>query len=452
MTVTQLAEWFAHIQSALLHEYYRIKPARTATEIGSSIFILGLYLYRRGFPASHLSIEQLSELVRILSTSLYAASINEYGWTDRSNGEKKQLAAFQCTFASRVGHSCEPNCEWFFTGKRFVLRTIKAVKADAELNIAFGVNANDTPNLYQRQSNLLRYLRMCACARCMADATRYFCLACPHCSGPLPWSGQQGKQQVQCMVCEKGLTRTEQLASLSSDMQATQRAIWLLTTAANPDEYLPAIETKMSTLASNVYLLNRQFLTMVRELCDVYLSRGDVVHAVAWYQWLAHENDIYLDMGNSELEDDSMTNKVDNLLVRFHFHDKWVAAYLDYLETAIEFLSHSDLYAHLTVCNRMITELRIIPASWVTLAPSSTLLDLGKDQAELGKMLTKLADEKKDRYVLLTSKAVNVHPLSEEKDFGVLALEPITNSQAIIDLALGPETLEIYAIGPDAEM
>lgn len=191
-----------------MHGYYSSKPDRTANEMSTGIFLLALYLHRKGIPPISFSGEQLRDLVRILATLLYAATINEYAWTDRY-AKSKNLAAFQCLFGSRVGHSCETNADWYFDKGHFTLRSTKAIEPGSQICISFGVNAKDTPDMYVRQATVSRFQRMCSCARCMKDATKNFCLACENCGGPVPWNEQSLPQDNQCLVCEAKYERID---------------------------------------------------------------------------------------------------------------------------------------------------------------------------------------------------------------------------------------------------
>ena len=75
----QALEYFAKSQAMLHHRYYQSKPCRSTSELGTALFIMSLYLYKRGIPVGRLSTQELCELLRILSTDLYKVSLWDLG-------------------------------------------------------------------------------------------------------------------------------------------------------------------------------------------------------------------------------------------------------------------------------------------------------------------------------------------------------------------------------------
>ena len=151
-------------------------------------------------------------------------------------------------------------------------------------------------------------------------------------------------------------------------MQAAQRAIWLLS-GTTKNDYISLIETKMSALACYVYLRNEQFQSMIRELCEQYMARSMYREAVAWFQWMAHDNDIYLGPPKS-------SSSTDDLLVRFNFLDQWLGAYLTLVETDRDHGTINTV-AYMTVAGKLLSQLGAIPKKWSASPAPQILEELG---------------------------------------------------------------------------
>lgn len=439
MTAEQMSAAFFRRQNALLRNFNESGNQyckRNSHHIAYSVYILSLYLHYAKVEPESLGKATIQGLLRQLSIQLYYVALGEYSWTNRSTGgEKTSNASFLCLFSSTVGHSCKANAEWQFTADgNFTLRTTAPVDAGAELAISYGVNSTDTPSLYTRLATLSRFGCLCACASCLADSKTVFALQCRQgiCRGPVPWSATSFPNDL-CIICEQKYPDGIEVAkTVQKEMESTKKAICLLFVVDDSDNsstYVQQIEAKLAKIAEHIYSHNVAFQSMVLDLCEYYMSRGMHRQAVNWFQWFAIEQDIFLSAteasggsgsaGDGKKKDD---NKVERLLTRFHFLDKWCNAYLCVLESEMssssaqpkeQQCSADGLSSHLNVANKLLTQLNGVIVDWASLSPTASpscatlLSSIGSDMQQMGDHLSALSSKHSRRYTTLLNQLMD---------------------------------------------
>ena len=345
LTRLQALTLFAECNQNLRERISNRRSRRSSWEIANAIYILIVYCYKSDIKM--LPIESAISLIRILATEIMKVACNEYGWFEhdtQNDNNRINLGNYQCLVGSRIGHSCSPNVEWKFNGKRFEVVTIRFVtynlihcsmcliiiflkfspiEVGQELTITF-VNGKSI-DLWTRLSQVRTYMRLCRCDQCVKQSRGEFTFRCTNCNGPIPFD-ENHFTHLECLYCElpfgPGL---EHAKSIYNRFNVLKRCIWLLHDHDSPDEHLQVVEERLSTMIDELDIYNRQLLNIIDELCETYISRKMYKMAVGWHHWL------------SSLKIDLTTNMIDesehNNLVRLHKLDQWTLAYTELIES-----------------------------------------------------------------------------------------------------------------------
>ncbi|KAI2799830.1 hypothetical protein BLOT_014258 [Blomia tropicalis] len=324
LTRLQALTLFAECNQNLRERISNRRSRRSSWEIANAIYILIVYCYKSDIKM--LPIESALSLIRILATEIMKVACNEYGWFEhdvQNDNNRINLGNYQCLVGSRIGHSCSPNVEWKFNGKRFEVVTIRPIEVGQELTITF-VNGKSI-DLWTRLSQVRTYMRLCRCDQCVKQSRGEFTFRCTNCNGPIPFD-ENHFTHLECLYCElpfgPGL---EHAKSIYNRFNVLKRCIWLLHDHDSPDEHLQVVEERLSTMIDELDIYNRQLLNIIDELCETYISRKMYKMAVGWHHWL------------SSLKIDLTTNMIDesehNNLVRLHKLDQWTLAYTELIES-----------------------------------------------------------------------------------------------------------------------
>lgn len=347
--VADLEKIFNLSQFQLILRIQSQKPARTAIELANAFYILAIYCYKNKISVEELQKKgQVAKLVSYIATSILRAIVNEYTWNETdSSGDRVQIGHFQCVFGSTVGHGCVPNAEWTFNGSRFSLNTTKQVNKDEEVTITYGVGKEDR-DLFSRLTYLAKFYIMCNCDRCITEAKQNFSIRCEHCHGPIPYDYTQLQNQL-CLVCEKKFSKPSIMKSIQREMISAKRSLWIVKQLEG-DEELANIENMMSTLACYVYLECEQFLSLVRDLCEEYITRKMFGFAVEWYQWFVDGTNIHLSLDKDQL-------------IQLYNLDKWAYCYMKWVEEKSkneEQVGHNYLETGSHIIKRLFSTLELL--------------------------------------------------------------------------------------------
>ena len=131
MTKAQAKAWFAVSSSEFRRFLLCKQPFVPMNKLAHAIYLASIYWYQTKMTTMDQQI--FAQLIRCLAIEYTKAELNEYCyrmWIKDSNNPELpsseiNVSYFQCLFGSRIGHSCEPNCEWRFDGSQFSLMNIR---------------------------------------------------------------------------------------------------------------------------------------------------------------------------------------------------------------------------------------------------------------------------------------------------------------------------------------
>lgn len=318
LELEQARQWFFISQRELYQRIVRRKPLRRSVELCNAIILFMIYCYKMNVDMQQFERKDLIEIIEHFAISFVRTQLNEYSWQQKENQERQQVASFQCLFGSHINHECEPNAEWTFDGKKFVVKTIKNIAANESITITYGVPKDYS--LLKRQRYLQNLYIMCACTKCLEETRNsYFAIRCEYCNGPIPYDVNEFVNDW-CMMCERKYESSSIMSLVQKQFQILQRAIRLIGGITNQKTILENIEEMMGSLASYIYLESSLFIQMVTKLCDRYFELQMWSQAIEWYQWFVNVTNLHISY-----------NK-ENEIIYYYNLKKWSNAYLNYLE------------------------------------------------------------------------------------------------------------------------
>ncbi|OTF83916.1 SET and MYND domain-containing protein (SMYD)-like protein, partial [Euroglyphus maynei] len=219
-------QWFFISQRELYQRIVRRKPLRRSVELCNAIILFMIYCYKMNVDVKQFEKKDLIEIIEHFAISFVRTQLNEYSWQQKEHQERQQIASFQCLFGSHINHECEPNAEWTFDGKKFVVKTVKNIAANESITITYGVPKEYS--LLKRQRYLQNLYIMCACSRCL-DETRNSCFAirCENCNGPIPYDMNEFPNDW-CMICERKYESPSIMTLVQKQFKTLQQSIRLI--------------------------------------------------------------------------------------------------------------------------------------------------------------------------------------------------------------------------------
>lgn len=322
LDISKANQWFFISQRELYQRIVRRKPWRRSVELCNAIILFMIYCYKMNIDIQQFEQKELIEIIEHFAISIVRTQLNEYSWQQKEHQDRQQIASFQCLFGSHINHECDPNAEWTFDGRKFVVKTIKNIAANESITITYGVPKEYS--LFKRQRYLQNLYIMCACSRCLEE-TRDSCFAirCENCNGPIPFDMDEFLNDW-CMICERRYESPSIMTLVQKQFQTLQRAIRLISSINNQKAWLGNIEELMGSLASYVYLESQLFICLVSKLCDRYIELEMWPQAIEWYQWFVNVAALHI-----------AKNK-ENDIIYYYNLKKWSNAYLNYLEQNVQ--------------------------------------------------------------------------------------------------------------------
>lgn len=121
---------FALSSSDWRHFLLTRQPVLPVANVAGAIYLFGIYCYKNEID----SVDQhmLTRVIRCLALELTKVACAEFGWfelepenSEESSSTRMHISQYQCLVSSRLGHSCVPNVDWKYDGRRFSLTTTK---------------------------------------------------------------------------------------------------------------------------------------------------------------------------------------------------------------------------------------------------------------------------------------------------------------------------------------